>query len=46
MARAWGVYAEPVSKAARQFGRDAGVRYGVSAQFIAQSLYDDRPVIL
>lgn len=42
----WGVYAEPVASATRSFGRQATVRYGVSAQFLAQQIYDGNPVIL
>jgi uncharacterized protein YvpB len=42
----WGVYAEPVAAAVRSYGRQASTHYGVSAQFLAQQLYDDRPVVL
>ena len=42
----WGVYAEPVARATRSFGRSATTQYGVSAQFLASQLYADRPVIL
>lgn len=42
----WGVYAEPVAAAARQFGRSAVTQYGVSASFLARQIYNDRPVIL
>lgn len=42
----WGVYAEPVAAATRQFGRSATTQYGVSASFLAQQIYNDRPVIL
>lgn len=42
----WGVYAQPVAKAARYFGRGAEARYGVSASFVAQNIYKGNPVIL
>ncbi len=41
----WGVYAEPVAAAARSFGREATVQYSVPASFIANQIYQNRPVI-
>lgn len=42
----WGVYAEPVAAAVRSYGRQASTHYGISAQFLAQQLHSDRPVVL
>ena len=42
----WGVYAEPVAAAVRSYGRQASTHYGISAQFLAEQLYNDRPVVL
>ena len=42
----WGVYAQPVAKAARSYGRGATVQYGVSASFVAQNIHKGNPVIL
>ena len=42
----WGVFAEPVAAAVRSYGRQASTHYGVSAQLLAQQLYNDRPVVL
>lgn len=42
----WGVYAEPVAAAVRSYGRQATTHYGISAQFLAQQLHSDRPVVL
>lgn len=42
----WGVYAEPVAAAARSYGREATVRHGVSAAFVAEQIHQNRPVIL
>lgn len=42
----WGVYAEPVASTVRSFGRGATVQYGVSAQWLAQQIHSDRPVVL
>lgn len=42
----WGVYAEPVAAAARSYGRDATVRYGVNTSFVASNIYKGNPVIL
>ncbi len=42
----WGVYAQPVAKAARYFGRQASVQYGVTASFVAQNVHKGNPVIL
>ncbi len=42
----WGVYAEPVAAAVRSYGREATVRYGVSAAFVAGQIHQKRPVVL
>ena len=42
----WGVYAEPVASAVRSFGRQAVTQYGVSASFLAEQIYNDRPVVV
>jgi uncharacterized protein YvpB len=42
----WGVYAEPVAKATREYGRAADVQYGVTASFVAQNIHQGNPVIL
>lgn len=42
----WGVYAEPVAAAVRQYGRQATTQYGVSAPFLAEQIHNDRPVVL
>ncbi len=42
----WGVYAEPVAAAVRSYGREATVRYGVSAAFVAGQIHQNRPVVL
>ena len=42
----WGVYAEPVAKAIRSYGRQASVRYGVSTGFVADQIYKGNPVVL
>lgn len=42
----WGVYAEPVAKAARSYGRGATTQYGVTASFVARNIHQGNPVIL
>ena len=42
----WGVYAQPVAKAARYFGRGASVQYGVTASFVSRNIHAGNPVIL
>ena len=42
----WGVYAEPVAKAARSYGRGATTQYGVSTAFVANNIYKGNPVVL
>ena len=42
----WGVYAEPVARAVRSYGRSAVVQYGVSASFVAQNIHQGNTVIL
>lgn len=42
----WGVYAEPVAKTIRSYGRGATVRYGVDASFLASNIHKGNPVIL
>lgn len=42
----WGVYAEPVAKAVRSYGRQATVRYGVGIGFVADQIYKGNPVVL
>ena len=40
------MFAEPVAAAVRSYGRQASSHYGISAQFLAQQLHNDRPVVL
>ena len=42
----WGVYAGPVAKAARSFGRSADVVYGPSTSTVASAIYAGRPVVV
>ncbi len=42
----WGVYAGPVAKAARSFGRSADVIYSPSAASVASAIYAGRPVVM
>lgn len=42
----WGVYAEPVARAARSYDRGADVQYGVTASFVASNIRKGNPVIL
>lgn len=41
----WGVYAEPVAKAIRSYGRSATTHYSPGTSFIASQLHQGRPVI-
>lgn len=42
----YGVYAGPIAKAARSFGRSAEVATGVSAGFLAQAIHSGNPVVI
>lgn len=42
----YGVYAEPIAKAANSFGRDAQVYKNISAPFIAEQIMNGHPVIV
>lgn len=42
----WGVYAGPVAKAARSFGRSADVIYSPSAASVASAIYAGKPVVM
>lgn len=42
----YGVYAPPIAKAARSYGRGASVATGVSANFLAQAIHDGNPVVI
>jgi uncharacterized protein YvpB len=41
----YGVYAPPIAKAARSYGRSATVQYGLTPQFIAARIHEGNPVI-
>ncbi|PID31025.1 hypothetical protein CSA80_00185 [Candidatus Saccharibacteria bacterium] len=41
----WGVYAGPVAKAARSYGRSADVVYSPSVQQVAAAIYSGKPVV-
>lgn len=42
----WGVYAEPIAKAARSYGRGASAHSNVSARFLAEQVYAGNPVVI
>lgn len=42
----YGVYAPPIAKAARSYGRGATVATGVSANFLAQAIHDGNPAVI
>lgn len=42
----WGVYAPPVAKAARSFGRNAEVLNGPSSSQVAAAIYSGAPVVI
>ena len=42
----WGVYAGPVAKAARSFGRSADVIYSPSVSSVASAIHAGRPVVV
>lgn len=42
----WGVYAGPVAKAARSYGRSADVIYSPSASSVAAAIHAGRPVVM
>jgi uncharacterized protein YvpB len=42
----WGVYAAPVARAARSYGRSAEVVYGPSVQTVASAIHAGNPVVV
>ena len=42
----YGVFAGPIAKAARHYGRGAEAQYGVNANWVAQQIHNNNPVVL